>query len=126
MRREILELLAQKRVTEYRRRESAGMQTPRITGEPALTYKANVVNRLSKAFYTDCGYKEIADGVELLDHFEGIEVMRTKYCIRKELGECLQEGGKKGTLYLENNKSLFRLHFDCKHCEMAVIYTGKK
>ena len=35
-------------------------------------------------------------------------------------------GAAGDTLYLENNKSLFRLPFDCKHCEMAVNYSGKK
>jgi putative protease len=48
--------------------------------------------------------------------------MRTKYCIRYEIGICPKyQGGKaSGQLYLLNNGQRFALHFDCKSCEMTV------
>ena len=49
------------------------------------------------------------------------EVMRSKYCIRREISQCLKCGGRKGTLYLENNGRRFPLRFDCSACEMAVL-----
>lgn len=49
------------------------------------------------------------------------ELMRSKYCIRRELGCCLKEGGRKADLYLVNNGRRFPLHFDCRLCEMAVL-----
>ncbi len=51
------------------------------------------------------------------------ELMRSKYCIRQELGICLKSAGKKvGTgLSLENNGKVFPLGFDCKNCEMTVL-----
>lgn len=49
------------------------------------------------------------------------ELMRSKYCIRRELGCCLKEGGRKAELFLVNNGRRFPLHFDCSLCEMAVL-----
>ena len=47
------------------------------------------------------------------------ELMRTKYCIRYELGLCPAKPSDK--LYLVNNGRRFPLLFDCKACEMAVL-----
>ena len=47
--------------------------------------------------------------------------MTTRYCVRKEIGECLLEGGKYKSLYIENNGSRFELKFDCVKCEMKII-----
>ncbi len=49
------------------------------------------------------------------------EVMRSKYCIRRQIGECLKSGGKPGRLFLVNNGRKFPLVFDCRNCEMAVL-----
>ena len=52
-------------------------------------------------------------------------LMRSKYCIRYELGMCPVHQGAKasGPLYLLNNGRRLALHFDCKACEMLVIPT---
>jgi len=49
-------------------------------------------------------------------------LMRSKYCIRFELGRCpVHQGAKNGgTLYLLNNGRRLKLSFDCKSCEMQV------
>ncbi len=51
------------------------------------------------------------------------ELMRSKYCIKYELGLCpVHQGAKQtGDLFLVNNSRRFPLLFDCKVCEMAVI-----
>ncbi len=49
------------------------------------------------------------------------ELLRSKYCIRAQIGQCLKKGGKKGKLYLVNNGRRFPLLFDCGACEMAVL-----
>ena len=51
------------------------------------------------------------------------ELMRSKYCIRFQLGMCpIHQGAKEnGFLYLVNNGRRLRLSFDCHHCEMSVI-----
>lgn len=47
------------------------------------------------------------------------ELMRSKYCIRHELGLCPAKPSEK--LYLVNNGRRFPLLFDCQACEMAVL-----
>ena len=48
--------------------------------------------------------------------------MRTKYCVRYELGMCPKHHGCKSTgpLYLLNNGQRFVLNFDCRNCEMTL------
>ena len=50
------------------------------------------------------------------------ELMRSKYCIRYELGMCPvhQGAADSGPLFLLNNGRRFALGFDCRHCEMTV------
>ena len=48
--------------------------------------------------------------------------MRTKYCIRYELGMCPvhQKGTPPERLYLLNNGKRYALGFDCAACEMTL------
>lgn len=55
-----------------------------------------------------------------IGHRDG-ELLRSKYCIRAQIGQCLKENGRKGALYLVNNSRRFPLFFDCHNCEMAVL-----
>ena len=57
-----------------------------------------------------------------LTHTPGIELMRSRYCIRYELGMCpvRQNARESGPLFLVNNGRKFALGFDCKNCEMTV------
>ena len=50
------------------------------------------------------------------------ELMRSKYCIRYELGICPvhQGAADSGPLFLLNNGRRFALGFDCRNCEMTV------
>ena len=50
------------------------------------------------------------------------ELMRSKYCIRHELGLCPKQGKvhKAEPLFLRNGKERLRLSFDCAVCEMTV------
>lgn len=86
-----------------------------------IGYRCNVANALSRQAYSDLGAASIAPAYEL-EHQSGVELMRTKYCIRYELGLCLKHGGNKvqGPLYLLNNGRRLALGFDCAVCEMTV------
>lgn len=55
------------------------------------------------------------------------ELMRSKYCIRYELGLCPKHQGAEptGPLFLVNNGRRFALHFDCKACEMTLSPSQK-
>ena len=91
------------------------------TTQKEISYKSNVSNRLSKGLYTDAGAEQIEEAYEL-SHAAGAELMRTKYCIRYELGMCPvhQNARNTGPLFLLNNGQKFALHFDCRNCEMTL------
>ena len=85
------------------------------------TYKHNILNRLAETVYRDCGTDEIEAAYEIT-HCTKAELMRTRYCIRYELGICPKHHGCKdsGPLFLLNNGQRFALHFDCRNCEMTL------
>ena len=85
------------------------------------TYKNNVSNRLSKEVYRRSGVTGTEAAYEL-SHKEDAELMRTRYCIKHELGMCPVHQGAPacGPLFLLNNGQRFSLHFDCARCEMTV------
>ena len=91
------------------------------TTQKEISYKSNVSNRLSEDVYRSAGAQDIAEAYEL-SHLAGAELMRTKYCIRYELGMCPvhQNAKNSGPLFLLNNGQKFALHFDCKRCEMTL------
>ena len=87
----------------------------------ALTYQDNIANSVAWEIYRERGSSAIEEAFELT-HREGVEYMRTKYCIRHELGLCPKQrpGTRPEPLYLLNNGRRLRLDFDCAACEMTV------
>lgn len=119
MRRSLLEKLTCVRAENYRvTARKTEISYPEC--EKHITYKANVTNRLSREFYTLCGAEQIDDGIELSGAGSSTELMRMKYCVRREMGECLKTGGKYRELYIVNNGRRFKLNFDCRSCEMYI------
>jgi len=96
-----------------------------------ITYKSNVSNKVSESIYRKFGAASIEKAFEL-SHQNEAELMRSKYCIRHELGLCLKDPSasghgtttaamtQAGPLYLVNNGKRYRLGFDCSACEMTV------
>ena len=106
-----------------------------------IDYKSNISNNIAREALRRLGAKDIEDAFEMT-HRDGAELMRTKYCVRHELGLCPKDSsasglrmtdgtsGNKmtgdgnrvtpGPLYLVNNGKRYRLGFDCAHCEMTV------
>ncbi len=85
-----------------------------------LSYKANVANSRGRALYASRGAAQIEDAYEIT-HREGAELMRSKYCVRHELGLCPRQGRyKPEPLYLLNAGKRLRLNFHCAECEMTV------
>ena len=103
-----------------------------------LSYKANIANHIARETYLSLGATQTDDAFEI-SHRPDAELMRTKYCIRHELGLCpihptnrhqkanLAIGSSDsatanptGLLYLANNGKRYRLTFDCSNCEMTV------
>ena len=85
------------------------------------SYKQNISNSLSEKVYQASGVGSIEKAYEL-EHAPGAELMRTKYCIRHELGMCPKHQGAKNNLplFLLNNGRRLRLYFDCRNCEMII------
>ena len=91
------------------------------TAPETLTYKDNVANSVAREIYRERGTLQMDDAFELT-HRAGVEYMRTKYCLRHELGLCPKQrpGTRPEPLFLLNNGRRLRLDFDCKACEMTV------
>ena len=87
----------------------------------ALTYKDNIANSVAREVYRERGTSAFEDAFELT-HREGVEYMRTKYCLRHELGLCPKQrpGTRPEPLFLRNQGRRLRLDFDCPVCEMTV------
>ena len=90
-----------------------------------LTYHDNVANALSRELYTQLGATEIDSALEVeADKKRRYRVMTTRYCLRRELGACLRQGGAKKLaegLRLKAPGMELELEFDCKHCQMHVF-----
>jgi putative protease len=86
-----------------------------------LDYKANIANSKDRSLYASRGTRQMEQAYELA-HRPGAELMRSKYCIRHELGLCPKQGKaqKAGPLFLRNGKERLQLTFHCAQCEMTV------
>ena len=51
------------------------------------------------------------------------ELLRSRYCIRRELGLC--EKGKAAPLWLVNQGRRLQLQFDCARCEMVILSSAQ-
>lgn len=121
MRREGLEKMLREREKLIPPRHPAVEDMSAKFPRTRITPYENVTNRLSEQFYTDHGVREIESGLDLRQSMDSAAVMRTRYCIRREIGECLLEKPRlKGDLWLERGHVRYRLEFDCAACEMAV------
>ena len=77
--------------------------------------------RHSRPFYSHSGPLYSHSGLDPEPLSTG-ELMRSKYCVRYELGLCPKYQGAKPpqALFLLNNGRRLALHFDCAACEMTV------
>lgn len=91
------------------------------TLQKILTYKSNISNRLSEELYIGSGAESTENAYEI-EPVRNAELMRSRYCIRFELGMCPvhQHAKDSGPLFLVNNGRRLALRFDCRNCEMTV------
>ncbi len=91
--------------------------------EKNLDYKANVSNSLAYTFYKNHGVEHIDKAYEISNDKSYKTLMRTKYCLKYELGLCpkYQKPVKNIDLkYLQHGDKMFFLEFDCEKCEMLI------
>ena len=131
-RRELLGALLAARQAAYRR--PAGYVRPAVppARDPGLAtdYRANIANALAERFYRSAGFEPSERALEAQadPDLTGREVMRTSYCLRRELGLCLRElptTRRDERLFLQNNGIRLELMFHCASCEMGVVYRGR-
>lgn len=119
LRRDILSLLSEERLRNYCR----PVQNPIGYSDfcvDKVDYRANVYNLEAKTFYENCNCDVSQFALETFEKIpSGIELMRTKHCLKYASGLCGQPCKK---LYLMDGKGKkYPLKFDCKNCEMVVI-----
>ena len=119
MRRTLLENLETARTDAYERLAACCIKTSEYPAKE-LSYKGNVTNKAAEDFYRACGVESIAEGPDKTGDYRGVELMRTKYCIRRETGRCLKKVKDGKELYLVNNGVRMKLGFDCDNCEMVI------
>ena len=122
LRREALEELRRLRIARVPERRILPEDQHAPYPATELSAEGNVTNRLAEQFYRDHGVARIESGLDLSAATVGRRVMRSAYCIRREIGECLREGSRlRDDLFLVRGTKRYRLAFDCVHCEMSLI-----
>ncbi|MDE5608057.1 MAG: U32 family peptidase [Muribaculaceae bacterium] len=110
----------------YSRPESV---TPELWTD-TLTYSDNIANSLAGQYVREAGAKSVSPALEVRGCLDRPQrVMRTRYCLRRELGCCLRTpDGKrlKGPLTLRSGNACLDVEFDCKECEMSVYLARNK
>lgn len=114
----------QRRAMNRQRLEGLNSVEPVSPPHYPLSYLYNISNATSEHFYSSRG---INNGVSAFEvHQPGTPlIMQCRYCIRYTLGYCVKHGGKKPgwkeplSLQLSDGR-LFRLEFDCQHCQMNI------
>ncbi len=130
LRREAVERLIEHRISYFHPADCQRIDRCEPYPSTDLDYRANVVNSKAEEFYNHHGINKIERGVELTADYDGKALMTTKYCLRYELGCCLQGKSNGGPqvplqptdkLVLVNNTRRFQLEFDCHECLMRII-----
>ncbi|MDE6536670.1 MAG: U32 family peptidase [Muribaculaceae bacterium] len=136
LRRDLIALLDEANVTtytfEYRKKENIKARY----FSHHLESSDNVSNTLAEGFYKDHGVKDIIRSIESNPEEsvgkKDLNVMTTRYCLRRELGACKKGAADKKIaarlkepLTLHTGRHEFRLNFDCANCEMHVIAKRK-
>jgi 23S rRNA 5-hydroxycytidine C2501 synthase len=126
LRRDLVDKLSQVRMDNYIRPVSDGIRADSDYFKTEITYAENVSNAYARQFYKKRGVTFIEPALELTKSYTDKVVMTTKHCIRYQLDACpVYHKGKSMLtlpLYLADNYHSYRLDFDCKKCEMHVIF----
>ena len=116
LRRNILEKLIEKRITNYKTEKQKPLNYKKYVKEFA-DYHENIHNKEAEEFYKNCGCIIVENSLESTRNFNGKELMRTKHCLKYAFNMC--KSPKK--LFLKDEKGkLYELSFDCKNCEMII------
>jgi putative protease len=94
--------------------------------ERTLTYRGNVLNHSAETFYRRHGVTHIEPAAESGLDLRGRQVMRTRHCLKHQIGRCPHRDGaaapSEPLTLVDEKRRRFALRFDCAACEMAIVY----
>ena len=129
LRRDLIESLRQERERLRPRPQGGCIKNSAPFYCDSLGFEANVLNSRARAFYQRHGVRDIAPAAEAGPVPPGTIVMRSRYCLRRELGLCgdnLRKAGFQEPLFLiDPDGNTCRLVFDCTRCEMKLEWLGR-
>ena len=107
---------------EELRVETAGGKLPLLSASTINGMRRLVAEDLDSVAASPAIPREGVQGVKGSNASNPKELMRSKYCVRYELGLCPKYQGARPPeeLFLLNNGRKLALHFDCGACEMTV------
>lgn len=124
MRRRCCEKLERELLSKNSAVHSQKLNKPSEYITDKVDYRENISNSLSEEFYRTMGVSVEQKALETAPAREETELMRSKNCIRYNLGQCLKRDklskGFEGRLFLRDNKHTYRLEFDCSSCTMSL------
>lgn len=124
LRRDILDSLQEEILNSYSRAKQREIDFSIPYIKETVDYTENVSNEESKAFYANKGVEIKEYALEKQMKQGEICLMRSRNCIRYNLGQCLKRHTIKkeyqGELFLKDNNHKYRLKFDCEQCLMEV------
>ena len=113
------------RLAPVGQRKPSSLQHPtnrQICGDPALRCGNALPGQPAARLQTSSAAGSASGSASSFAGLTGESLMRSKYCVRYELGMCPKYQGAKPPqeLFLLNNGRRLALHFDCAACEMTV------
>lgn len=124
MRRQCCEKLEEELLSKNSAVHSQKLSKPSEYIIDKADYRENISNSLSEEFYRSIGVSVRQKALETSPIRGETELMRSKNCIRYNLGQCLQRDklskGFEGRLFLKDNQHTYRLAFDCSSCTMSL------
>ena len=123
-RRTLTDKLLLERRENYKRITVSLKQTSHPFPEKQISYRGNVMNSGSMAFYKQHQTEVVQPAFEK-ECQEDVPLMFNRHCLKYSLGWCPKTGNRKylfkEPLHLKYNDTKLRLVFDCKRCEMRVM-----
>lgn len=123
VRRQFIEKLLEIRAKNFPRKNSAIVKNDAPYPQKHLSFTGNVLNNKAEDFYHRHGVESVEDGVELGTFLIGQKVMKTKYCLLRELNMC-RPGAEPMVLQDEDGRE-YKVKFLCGNCGME-IYLGRE
>ncbi|MEJ5244919.1 MAG: U32 family peptidase [Bacteroidota bacterium] len=122
-RRKLLNALEKMIIDAYQRNSTKISLQTAIFPIDVVDYSENISNSLANKFYVMHGSNVKENAFEILHNKSNKVVMTTKYCIRREIGECPKDNKKRdhnNKYYLQNAYKRYELEFDCVSCLMKL------